>query len=72
MLSSALGWGGGVFETGVMFCDWTAGDGGAAPVIFIRFPSDGCCGCCGWGLGDGANELGVLIPPVCDCDDAGI
>ena len=60
MLSSALGWGGGVFETGVMFCDWTAGDGGAAPVIFIRFPSDGCCG---WGLGDG---------PVCDCDDAGI
>lgn len=69
MLSSALGWGGGVFETGVMFGDGTAGDGGTAPVIFIRFPSDGfCCS----GLGDGAEELGVLVPPVCDWEEAGI
>lgn len=61
MLSSAFGCGGGVFETGVMFSDFTAGDG-VAGVIFIRFPSDDCC-CCS-GRGDGTALDVLLLPPV--------
>lgn len=58
-----------MFETGATLCDWTAGDG-AAGVIFIRFPSDGCR-CCS-GRGDGACELDGLVLPVCGCEGAGL